>query len=148
MGGRLLGVGPVPHAEHDVRPPLPNPVLQHFDYYSFFSPPSPPPSPPNSCQVSKGIMGGALAKELYLVVALSMALTPFLAEFGQKMAKVLERTDMKVGIRWRGWGGRVQLLMRRRRGGGGGKGTGFAPELGGGRWVGGEGGGFEFVPVP
>lgn len=51
-------------------------------------------------QVSKGIMGGALAKELYLVVALSMALTPFLAEFGQKMAKQLEKTDMKVGGPW------------------------------------------------
>lgn len=47
-------------------------------------------------QVAKGIMGASLTKELYLVVALSMALTPFLAEFGQKIAKSMESTDMKV----------------------------------------------------
>lgn len=46
--------------------------------------------------VSRGIMGAALAKELYLVVALSMALTPFLAEFGGKVGRRLERSDMKA----------------------------------------------------
>ena len=46
--------------------------------------------------VSRGIMGTALAKELYLVVALSMALTPFLAEFGGKVGRLLERNDMKA----------------------------------------------------
>jgi len=46
--------------------------------------------------VSRGIMGAALAKELYLVVALSMALTPFLAEFGGKLGKMMEKNDMKA----------------------------------------------------
>ena len=46
--------------------------------------------------VSKGIFGAALAKEMYLVVALSMALTPFLAEFGGKIGKLLEKNDMKA----------------------------------------------------
>lgn len=46
--------------------------------------------------VSRGILGAALAKELYLVVALSMALTPFLAEFGGKVGRLLERNDMKA----------------------------------------------------
>lgn len=46
--------------------------------------------------VSRGIFGAALAKELYLVVALSMALTPFLAEFGGKVGKLLEKRDMKA----------------------------------------------------
>lgn len=46
--------------------------------------------------VSRGIFGAALAKELYLVVALSMALTPFLAEFGGKLGKLMERSDMKA----------------------------------------------------
>ena len=46
--------------------------------------------------VSRGIMGAALAKELYLVVALSMALTPFLAQFGGKLGAMLEKSDMKA----------------------------------------------------
>ncbi|KAI8114011.1 hypothetical protein M9434_002137 [Picochlorum sp. BPE23] len=46
--------------------------------------------------VSKGIFGAALAKEMYLVVALSMALTPFLAEFGGKIGKLMEKNDMKA----------------------------------------------------
>lgn len=46
--------------------------------------------------VSKGLFGAALAKEMYLVVALSMALTPFLAEFGGKMGRLLEKNDMKA----------------------------------------------------
>ena len=46
--------------------------------------------------VAKGLFGAALAKEMYLVVALSMALTPFLAEFGGKMGRLLEKNDMKA----------------------------------------------------
>ena len=46
--------------------------------------------------VSRGIMGQALVKELYLVVALSMALTPFLADFGGKLGKLMEKSDMKA----------------------------------------------------
>lgn len=46
--------------------------------------------------VSRGIMGANLAKELYLVVALSMALTPFLADFGARIGRLLERNDMKT----------------------------------------------------
>ena len=34
---------------------------------------------------------------LFVVVAFSMALTPFLAEFGQRLGKKFERGDMKVG---------------------------------------------------
>ncbi len=33
---------------------------------------------------------------LFLVVALSMALTPFLAEAGQKLGKAFDKGDMKV----------------------------------------------------
>ena len=33
---------------------------------------------------------------LFVVVAFSMALTPFLAEFGQRLGKKFERGDMKV----------------------------------------------------
>jgi monovalent cation:proton antiporter-2 (CPA2) family protein len=46
--------------------------------------------------VSRGIMGAGLAKELYLIVALSMALTPYLAAFGGKIGRLLERNDMKT----------------------------------------------------
>lgn len=46
--------------------------------------------------VSRGIFGAALAQELYLVVALSMALTPFLSEFGGKVGKLMEKRDMKA----------------------------------------------------
>ena len=46
--------------------------------------------------VARGIMGASLVKELYLVVALSMALTPFLAEFGGKIGRLLEKNDMKA----------------------------------------------------
>ena len=34
---------------------------------------------------------------LFVVVALSMALTPFLADFGQRLGRMFERGDMKVG---------------------------------------------------
>ena len=33
---------------------------------------------------------------LFVVVALSMALTPFMAEFGQRLGKKFDRGDMKV----------------------------------------------------
>jgi monovalent cation:proton antiporter-2 (CPA2) family protein len=46
--------------------------------------------------VAKGLFNAALAKEMYLVVALSMALTPFLAEFGGKVGRLLEKNDMKA----------------------------------------------------
>ena len=37
-----------------------------------------------------------MVSELFLVVALSMAVTPFLAEAGQMLAKVFEKSDMAV----------------------------------------------------
>jgi len=46
--------------------------------------------------VSRGIMGTGLAKELYLIVALSMAMTPYLAAFGGKIGRLLEKNDMKA----------------------------------------------------
>jgi monovalent cation:proton antiporter-2 (CPA2) family protein len=45
--------------------------------------------------VAKGLFGAALAQEMFLVVALSMALTPFLAEFGGKVGKLLEKKDVR-----------------------------------------------------
>lgn len=44
--------------------------------------------------MARGIMSASLVRELFLVVALSMALTPFLADFGARIAKMLERSDM------------------------------------------------------
>lgn len=44
--------------------------------------------------MARGIMGGSLVRELFLVVALSMALTPFLAEFGSKIARMFEKSDL------------------------------------------------------
>jgi voltage-gated potassium channel Kch len=46
--------------------------------------------------ISKGILTQLMVKELYLVVALSMALTPFLCELGAKAAKAMEKGDMKA----------------------------------------------------
>ena len=37
-----------------------------------------------------------MVRQLFLVVALSMAATPFLAEFGQRLGKMFEKGDMKV----------------------------------------------------
>ena len=48
--------------------------------------------------VQHKILPAALVSKLFLVVALSMALTPFLAEGGAKLGKVFEKSDMKV--RW------------------------------------------------
>jgi Kef-type K+ transport system membrane component KefB len=46
---------------------------------------------------SLGILPAAMVRELFLVVALSMALTPFLADLGQRLGKMFEKNDMKVG---------------------------------------------------
>ncbi|KAL6766161.1 hypothetical protein ACKKBG_A34940 [Auxenochlorella protothecoides x Auxenochlorella symbiontica] len=46
--------------------------------------------------VTKGILNAAMVQELYLVVALSMALTPFLAEWGARLGKILDKKDMKT----------------------------------------------------
>ena len=48
--------------------------------------------------VQHKILPAALGSKLFLVVALSMALTPFLAEGGAKLGKMFEKSDMKV--RW------------------------------------------------
>ncbi len=42
------------------------------------------------------ILTQELAQLLFLVVALSMALTPFLAELGQKVGKAFDSHDMKA----------------------------------------------------
>ena len=41
-----------------------------------------------------------MVSELFLVVALSMAITPFLAEAGQRLGKAFEKSDMQA--RWAG----------------------------------------------
>lgn len=46
--------------------------------------------------MTKGILNAAMVQELYLVVALSMALTPFLAEWGARLGKILDKKDMKT----------------------------------------------------
>eukprot|EP00891_Asterochloris_glomerata_P009258 jgi/Astpho2/9258/Aster-06836 len=46
--------------------------------------------------VQHKILPAALVSKLFLVVALSMALTPFLAEGGAKLGKVFEKSDMKA----------------------------------------------------
>lgn len=43
-----------------------------------------------------GLMSNAAVREIFLVVALSMALTPYLAEFGQKIGRMFEKNDVKV----------------------------------------------------
>ena len=47
--------------------------------------------------VSHKILPQALVSKLFLIVSLSMALTPFLAEFGQRLGKMFEKSDVKVG---------------------------------------------------
>ena len=42
------------------------------------------------------ILPADMVRQLFLVVALSMAATPFLAEFGQRLGKMFEKGDMKV----------------------------------------------------
>lgn len=46
--------------------------------------------------VSHKILPIEMVQQLFLVVALSMALTPFLAEFGQRLGKRYENSDMKA----------------------------------------------------
>ena len=46
--------------------------------------------------VAHRILTQELAQLLFLVVALSMALTPFLAELGQKVGKAFDSHDMKA----------------------------------------------------
>ncbi|BDA44544.1 probable glutathione-regulated potassium-efflux system protein KefB at C-terminar half [Coccomyxa sp. Obi] len=46
--------------------------------------------------VSHGLIGKAMVSELFLVVALTMALTPFLAEIGQRLGKAFEKSDVKA----------------------------------------------------
>lgn len=48
--------------------------------------------------VSHKILPQALVSKLFLIVSLSMALTPFLAEFGQRLGKMFEKSDFKVII--------------------------------------------------
>ena len=43
-----------------------------------------------------GILPADMVRQLFLVVALSMAATPFLADFGQRLGKMFEKGDMKV----------------------------------------------------
>ena len=45
-----------------------------------------------------GLLETGMCRELFLVVALTMALTPFLAEFGQTLGRRFERNDMKVPL--------------------------------------------------
>lgn len=42
--------------------------------------------------VSKGVLPASLTNELYMVVALSMALVPYLAALGGKMGSLFERS--------------------------------------------------------
>lgn len=46
--------------------------------------------------VTHKILPAALVSKLFLIVALSMALTPFLAEFGAQLAKMFESSDVKA----------------------------------------------------
>lgn len=46
--------------------------------------------------VTHKILPAALVSKLFLIVALSMALTPFLAEFGAMLAKQFESSDVKA----------------------------------------------------
>ena len=48
--------------------------------------------------VSHKILPAALVSKLFLIVALSMALTPLLAEFGQRLGKMFEKSDVKVTV--------------------------------------------------
>ena len=46
--------------------------------------------------MSLGLLSKAMVSELFLVVALTMALTPLLAEIGQRLGKAFEKSDVKV----------------------------------------------------
>ncbi|KAG2452077.1 hypothetical protein HYH02_003113 [Chlamydomonas schloesseri] len=45
--------------------------------------------------VARGVLPAAICNLLYVVVALSMALTPYLAEFGSRLGAVMESSDLK-----------------------------------------------------
>ncbi|PNW84079.1 hypothetical protein CHLRE_04g220200v5 [Chlamydomonas reinhardtii] len=45
--------------------------------------------------VARGVLPAATCNLLYVVVALSMALTPYLAEFGSRLGAVMESSDLK-----------------------------------------------------
>nr|QKY15118.1 k(+) efflux antiporter (KEA) [Polytomella parva] len=46
--------------------------------------------------VARNVMPAGLANFMYLVVALSMALTPYLAAFGEKAAQMTDKSDIKA----------------------------------------------------
>ena len=46
--------------------------------------------------VSHKILPAALVSKLFLIVSLSMALTPFLAEGGARLGKMFEKSDVKA----------------------------------------------------
>ena len=46
--------------------------------------------------MAHGLIQTAMVSELFLVVALTMALTPLLAEIGQRLGKTFEKSDVKV----------------------------------------------------
>ena len=47
--------------------------------------------------MSHNLLQKAMVSELFLVVALTMALTPLMAEIGQRLGKAFEKSDVKVG---------------------------------------------------
>ena len=49
--------------------------------------------------MSHNLLQKAMVSELFLVVALTMALTPLLAEIGQRLGKAFEKSDVKAGSR-------------------------------------------------
>ena len=46
--------------------------------------------------MSHNLLQKAMVSELFLVVALTMALTPLMAEIGQRLGKAFEKSDVKV----------------------------------------------------
>jgi hypothetical protein len=46
--------------------------------------------------VAKGVLPAALTNQLYLVVALSMALVPYLAALGATVGTMFDRSDVKA----------------------------------------------------
>ena len=48
--------------------------------------------------MSHNLLQKAMVSELFLVVALTMALTPLLAEIGQRLGKTFEKSDVKASL--------------------------------------------------
>ncbi len=46
--------------------------------------------------MSHNLLQKAMVSELFLVVALTMALTPLMAEIGQRLGKAFEKSDVKA----------------------------------------------------